>query len=250
MTASVARGFYRAGYPEIYDLVMRHRGRDHTVEAATLARMVRRRNPAAASLLDVACGTGLHLEHLRTHFAPVTGVDLSAEMLARAGARVPDVALHEGDMRELDLAAAFDVVVCLFAVPHLRGVAELDRTVARLAAHLTPGGVLAVEPWYTPETFVPGYVARDMVQEQDRVVVRLSHSTWLDGARDRIRMTVHQAYADPDTGIRHDTATTELTLFRPEHFAAAFARAGLAAAHVTAPPFRWGLWIARPAGAR
>ncbi|RQX29690.1 methyltransferase type 11 [Micromonospora chalcea] len=191
---------------------MRHRGRDHIAEAATLARTVRRRNPAAASLLDVACGTGLHLEHLRTHFAPVTGVDLSAEMLARAGARVPDVALHEGDMRDLDLADTFDVVVCLFAVPHLRGAAELDRTVARLAAHLTPGGVLAVEPWYTPETFVPGYVARDMVQEQDRVVVRLSHSTWLDDARDRIRMTVHQAYADPEAGIRHDTATTVVSM--------------------------------------
>ncbi|WP_231394880.1 trans-aconitate 2-methyltransferase [Micromonospora sp. CNB394] len=250
MTAPVADSFYRAGYPEVYDLVMRHRGRDHTAEAATLARLVRRRNPAAASLLDVACGTGLHLEHLRAHFAAVTGVDLSVEMLARAGRRVPGVTLHEGDMRELDLGAAFDVLVCLFAVPHLRCTDELDRTVARLAAHLTPGGVLLVEPWYTPEEFVPGYIARDMVQEQDRVVVRLSHSTWLDGARDQIRMTVHQAYADPAGGIGHDTATTELTLFRPEHFAAAFARAGLAAAHVGAPPFRWGLWIARPAGAQ
>ncbi|WP_433528548.1 class I SAM-dependent DNA methyltransferase [Micromonospora sp. CA-263727] len=240
---------YRAGYPEVYDLVMRHRGRDHPAEAAALARLVRHRNPTAASLLDVACGTGLHLEHLRSHFAAVTGVDLSAQMLARAATRVPGVALHVGDMRELDLAAAFDAVVCLFAVPHLRCTVELDRAVARLAAHLTSRGVLAVEPWYPPEAFVPGYVARDMVQERDRVVVRLSHSTWLDGARDRIRMTVHQADADPAAGIRHDTGTTDLTLFRPEHFAAAFGRAGLTAAHVAAPPFRWGLWVARPAGA-
>ncbi|WBB53783.1 class I SAM-dependent methyltransferase [Verrucosispora sp. WMMD573] len=240
---------YRAGYAEVYDLVMRHRGRDHRAEADALARLVRHRNPTAASLLDVACGTGLHLAHLRAHFAPVTGVDLSAEMLARAATRVPGATLHHGDMRDLDLAAVFDAVVCLFAVPHLRDTVELDRTVARLAAHLSPHGVLAVEPWYPPEAFVPGYVARDMVQEQGRVVIRLSHSRWLDDAHDRIRMTVHQAYADPQTGIRQDTATTELTLFRPADFAAAFGRAGLAAAHVEAEPFRWGLWLARPAGA-
>ena len=52
--------------PELYDL--EYSFKDYAGEVATLERIVRERNPDASTLLDVACGTGKHLEHLRTRF--------------------------------------------------------------------------------------------------------------------------------------------------------------------------------------
>ncbi|WP_447002706.1 class I SAM-dependent methyltransferase [Saccharothrix isguenensis] len=236
---------YRDGYAEVYDRVMRTRGRDHAAESRAIVRLVRDHDPGARRLLDVACGTGLHLRFLREEF-DVTGVDVSADMLAVAEAGVPGLRTHRADMREVDLASRFDVITCLFAVPHLRSAAELELTVARLVRHLAPGGVLLVEPWYAPEEFIEGYVSRDVIEEPERTTVRLSHSTRLDGSR--IRMVVHYAEAHAVTGIRHSTDTFDLTLFTAPEFENAFAAAGCVAEHVPATPFRWGLWVARQRG--
>lgn len=236
---------YRDGYAEVYDRIMRTRGRDHAAQARTIARLVRDHDPGATRLLDVACGTGLHLRFLREEF-DVTGVDASADMLAVAGARVPGLRTHRADMREVELADRFDVITCLFAVPHLGSAAELGLVVARFVRHLAPGGVLLVEPWYEPAEFIEGYVSRDVVEEPERTTVRLSHSTRLDGSR--VRMVVHHAEAHAVTGIRHATDTFDMTLFTAPEFEAAFAAAGCDAEHVPAAPFRWGLWVARPRG--
>jgi dTDP-3-amino-3,4,6-trideoxy-alpha-D-glucopyranose N,N-dimethyltransferase len=235
---------YRDGYPDVYDQVMLTRGRDHAAEARVVAGLVRAHRPDAATLLDVACGTGLHLKFLSAEFAEVAGLDTSAEMLAVARERVPGLRTHHADMREVALPDRFDAVTCLFAVPHLASAVELTATTRRLAGHLTPDGVLVVEPWYAPEEFIDGYVSRDVVAGPDGTVVRLSHSTRLDASR--IRVAVHYAEARRATGLRHSTETVELSLFTPDEFAAAFEDAGCIAEHVPATPFAWGLWVARP----
>lgn len=71
-------------------------------------------------VLEVAVGTGRNFEF----YAPgtdLTGVDLSPEMLARAGQHARqlglDVELHQGDASELPFAdAQFDTVVCALAL--------------------------------------------------------------------------------------------------------------------------------------
>ena len=68
----------------------------------------------ARTLLDVACGTGRHLEYLRSSFE-TEGVDADDAMLDVARARLRDVPLSVGDMRDLDLGRRFDVVTCLFS---------------------------------------------------------------------------------------------------------------------------------------
>ncbi|HVW90094.1 MAG TPA: class I SAM-dependent methyltransferase, partial [Gaiellaceae bacterium] len=64
--------------PELYDL--EYAGKDYAAESAAIARIVHERNPGARTLLDVACGTGKHLEHLRHEFA-CEGVDLDEGLL-------------------------------------------------------------------------------------------------------------------------------------------------------------------------
>ena len=51
-------------------------GKNYQREAHDVAALIRQRHPTADSLLDVACGTGLHLSHLRNSFAHVEGLEL------------------------------------------------------------------------------------------------------------------------------------------------------------------------------
>ncbi|MBA2569767.1 MAG: methyltransferase domain-containing protein, partial [Chloroflexi bacterium] len=82
---------------ELYDLF--YDWKDYAAEVERLAVIVAERVPGARTLLDVACGTGRHLELLRGRFV-VEGVDLDAGLLAVARERLgPDVPLHRGDMR-------------------------------------------------------------------------------------------------------------------------------------------------------
>ena len=75
--------------------------------------------------LDVACGTGRHLEILRRNY-DVAGVDLSPDMLRLARKRLPGIRLVLGDMRTFDLRERFDVITCLFsAIGHLRSERDL-----------------------------------------------------------------------------------------------------------------------------
>ena len=98
--------------PELYDLF--YEWKDYRAEADTLRELIEARNPEAASLLDVACGTGTHLVHLRDRFE-VAGLDIDPGLLSVAREKLPDVPLHRGDMRDFDLGRQFDVVACLFS---------------------------------------------------------------------------------------------------------------------------------------
>src|ERR1700736_4847286 len=66
------------------------------------------------SLLDVACGTGKHLEFLRHHFS-CEGLDLDDKLLAIAENRLPGIPLHHADMTDFALGEQFDAVTCLFS---------------------------------------------------------------------------------------------------------------------------------------
>ncbi|HJV08627.1 MAG TPA: class I SAM-dependent methyltransferase, partial [Acidimicrobiales bacterium] len=107
-------GAYEQG-AEAYDLLHAARGKDYGEEASALTECIRRRRPGARSLLDVACGTGLHLAALAAGGWDVEGLDLSEGMLAAAQARLPGVPLRPADMRTFRVDRRFDAVVCLYS---------------------------------------------------------------------------------------------------------------------------------------
>ncbi|MFF8916092.1 class I SAM-dependent DNA methyltransferase [Streptomyces sp. NPDC015032] len=236
---------YELDYVEVYDLVMRSRGKDYENEAAEAGRLIRERNPEASSLLDAACGTGLHLRFLVDLFERAEGLDLSSDMLAHAGKTIPGIPLHTGNMCDFELKARFHAITCMFAIPHLRSGQELKKAIRRLAHHLTARGVLLIEPWFRPEEFIPGYVADDTVTQGKRVIHRISHSIPEGKHGDRVRMTVHYADAAPDYGIRHATETVRMSLFTDEQYREAFAAAGCDAELVQPEHFPRGVWIAQ-----
>src|SRR5439155_8731499 len=113
--------------------------------------IIQERNPAAGTLLDVACGTGHHLSYLRDHYS-AEGVDISEEMLRVARARLPDVPLHHADMRTLDLGRTFDAVTCLFSsIGYAQEPDELATTDEYVAAVEAAGLRAEVLPDYMPD---------------------------------------------------------------------------------------------------
>ena len=112
-------------YGDLYDRV--YGAKDYAAETEKLRGIVHGRCPGAKTVLDVACGTGQHLYHLRRHY-DAEGLDLSEAQLQIARKRNPDCTLHLGDMLTFDLTRRFDVVTCLFSsVGYLRSVEALNQ---------------------------------------------------------------------------------------------------------------------------
>ncbi|HJR45864.1 MAG TPA: class I SAM-dependent methyltransferase [Actinomycetota bacterium] len=198
--------------------------KDYRGEIEKLLAIIDRHVPKAGSLLDVACGTGKHLELLRDRF-DVEGVDLDPELLDIARARNRGLSLHLADMRELDLGRTFDVVMCLFSsIGYVGTKTGLERATAALAAHVAPGGVLLIEPWFSPQTFQPeGHIGWLAVDEPDLKIVRADLPREEDGVS---IIDFHYLIATHD-GIDYVTERHELGLFTPQQHRAAITAAGL-----------------------
>jgi SAM-dependent methyltransferase len=122
----------------VYDLLYAGAGKDYEAEATALHTLIQERSPGAASLLDVACGTGGHLAHLRRWY-DVAGVDIDPGMLAEARRRLPQETFIEGDMRDVRLGRTFDAVCCLFSsIGYMGSVQDLNQAVSTMASHCRP----------------------------------------------------------------------------------------------------------------
>ncbi len=208
---------------EDYDLIYQTLPYDEQAESITAA--IRTRRPGAETLLEVGCGTGQFLVRLQKEFI-VEGVDLSAEMLAVARRRVPDVRLHRHDMREFDLGRRFDAVACLFSsIGYMTTLGDVRCAIENFLRHLNPGGVLIVDPWLTPDGVIRGYVGADLERDgPGYAVARLSHME----VRGRLSvMDLHHLVGRADGGVAHYVERHEMGLFTDDEYAAMFAELGM-----------------------
>jgi SAM-dependent methyltransferase len=208
----------------LYDLIYEAAGKDYALEVVRLRELIGGRSAGAESLLDVACGTGAHLVHLREWY-DVAGVDLDPAMLAIARERLPAVELVEADMRTFTLDRRFDVVICLFSsIGYMPSVTDLDTAIANMAAHLEPGGLLIVDGWIRPDAWLDrGSTAIDTAETEDLKVARVARSQRV-GTKTRLEM--HHLVAGAG-GVEYLVDRHELSLFDPEEYEAAFTNAGL-----------------------
>jgi SAM-dependent methyltransferase len=223
--------------PDLYDIVYSYK--DYAAESARIEQIARGHNPAARTLLDVACGTGRHLEYLRTTFDTV-GVDADADMLEIARARLPGVPLSIGDMRDLDLGRRFDVVTCLFsAIGFAHDLDVLGLATASLARHVADGGILLLEPWVTPEQWISNRPHALAAEQSGVAVARVA----LSGRRGRIS-TVEMQYlvATPD-GIVQFAEDLEFGLFTNDEMRRVLEATGLSVVHDPEGLIGRGLWL-------
>jgi SAM-dependent methyltransferase len=228
----------------VYDALCRRK--DYAAASLALRQILQRVVPDATTLLDVACGTGLHLQQLRDHFR-VEGLDLSPEMLDIARQRCVGITLHEGTLVDFQLAGAFDVVTCMFgSIGYARTVDNLHRAVRSMARHIRPRGALVVEPWITPERFISGKLVFDRVDDADIKVARM-YVTCREG---RLSVFDSDYLVCTTEGVQHFKERQELGLFTDAEYRAAFLEGGLEVVDATGNLFGYGLYVCQAVGSR
>lgn len=209
---------------EWYDRIYAAIGKDYAAEAHVVDGIVRARVPGARSLLDVGCGTGLHLAQFAELYDEVAGLDLDPGFVTCARRRAPGNRVHVGDMCTFDLGRTFDAVTSMFsAVGHVGGAADLDAAVSRMAAHLAPGGVLVLEPWILPDAWRDGSFGVEVAEAPGSTLVR-AHSSGSDGNVSVVQFSWTEV---TPTGIARVDETMRLTRFSAAEYRSAFERAGL-----------------------
>ena len=127
-----------------YDALMA--GVPYRTWADYLARLWKRHDVVPQRVLDLACGTGTISRLLARRGYSVTGVDLSAGMLAvareRTSAEHLDIPFYQQDAAELDLGdIRFEAVLCLFdSLNYILDSERVQSAFYRVFAQLAPGG--------------------------------------------------------------------------------------------------------------
>jgi len=211
-----------------YDEIYAANGKDYPAEAEITHKFIKRYKISKGNtLLDVGCGTGVHMNLLKKHYQ-VEGLDIDPYMLREARKHYPDMVFHQGDMADFVLGKTFDVVISLFsAIGYVRTKARLNKTLKTLARHLNPGGVVLVEPWFAPDQWHPGRVFTTVATKADSKVVRMSYSR----QRGKISVLEFQYLIGTSRGVEHETELLELGLFTEQEYLQAFQKAGLTVTH-------------------
>jgi len=144
-------------YARYYDLM--YKDKDYVGETAYVQQLIQAHFPAAKSILNLGCGSGRHdIEMARLGYQ-VHGMDRSTTMLEMAhekrGSLDPELAsrlqFSEGDVRDFQFNATYDVVTALFHVMSYQTTdGDLNAAFDRAFEHLNPNGLLVFDCWFGP----------------------------------------------------------------------------------------------------
>ena len=223
-------------YDKIYTKLKNYRD-----EAGKVAAWIRQLCPGAHSVLDVACGTGEHDRLLSAEYH-VDGIDLNPEFIRIAKIKNPAGDYRVANMINFELQQRYDVLVCLFSsIGYVQTIENLQATLAGFHQHLKDGGVMLVEPWFTPEAWNTGVLHITTVDEVQLKVCRMNVSEVKDG--NLSFFTFHYLVGTPK-GVVHFTEDHTLGLFTFDEMSSAFAATGLTVQYDDEGILGRGLYIA------
>ena len=213
---------------QYYDVIYLAQGKDYKAEADKVeALILQHKKTTGNSLLDVACGTGMHLQYLSKPYK-VEGLDLDEKMLAVAHKKLPGIPLHHASLINFRIPLKYDAIICLFgSIGYVKTLPYLDEAVGNMSRHLTPGGVLIVEPWIAPENWTPGKTYAQLVEQPELKIARVS----ISGGKGRQSIVDFHYLVATAEGIQHFTEKHELGLFTDEEYLTSFHKAGLETIH-------------------
>jgi SAM-dependent methyltransferase len=226
---------------ELYDIIY-SAFKDYGAEADRIAALLHAEHPACRRVLDVGCGTGEHARLLTAVGFQVDGLDLDPSLLRVAAKKNPASRFYEADMCAFSIGGRYDAVLCLFsAIGYAKSLERVVQALACSREHLAAGGIIVVEPWFTPEALRPGHTTSHTVDSPPLRVVRTSR---LDIAGRLSRLTFEYEVIGPQ-GITHATELHELGLFTVDEMMGAFAAAGLSVSYDPAGLSGRGLYLGR-----
>lgn len=142
---------------------------------------------------DLGAGTGYTLGRVLEAFPETTaiGLDVSAEMLARARQRLGGlearVDLQESDIAAPEIAGSFDAIISILAVHHLHSD-EKRHLFSRIWEHIEPGGIFVLADYFRPamdrlsELYDLPSEPDPHEAEHDHPDTAAEHLTWLTAA--------------------------------------------------------------------
>jgi len=210
---------------DLYDAIYHAQGKDYTKESQRILEIIKDRGSfSKQSLLDVACGTGGHLQPMSAHFNELAGIDLDPNMVEYTRTKVPNAVISQGDMVNFNLNRKFDVVICMFSsIGYVKTIDRLKKTIKNFQLHTNQGGFVLVEPWIFPENVKTGLIHVTNVDQPELKISRMAISH-VQGQTSRIEF---QYLKGTPSAIEHFTEIHDLTLFERSEYETAFQEAGL-----------------------
>ena len=208
-------------------------------------RLVLRRLPPGASILDLCCGTGQMAATLTALGYSVTGVDGSPEMLRFARQNAPAATFVHADARSFTLPHRFDAAICIFdSLNHVMTAGELEDVFRCVRAALRGGA-----PFFFDLNLEAGFSLAwhdnfGIVEDDLLCVVRTSYDPENKVACFDVTVMTQ------DNGWKRTDFTLRQKCHSPEEVLAALARAGLTGAEVYSLDDRRGLVPLAPGAER
>lgn len=197
-----------------YDII--YSFKDYKKESDDIARLISKyKKNKGKSLLDVGCGTGMHIKYLKSKYK-CTGTDLNEDMLNIARKNVKGVRFLQRNMLDLDMNESFDIITCLFsAIGYIRNSADLKKTLLGFYNHLNSGGVCIIDAWFDKAHWKVGSVHIQEYKSNDLKIARVGYSSI---HREFSVLDEHYLIAEKDKGITYIRDKSELRLTERSEF--------------------------------
>jgi ubiquinone/menaquinone biosynthesis C-methylase UbiE len=206
-----------------YDLI--YSWKNYKKEANQINKLIKKyKNSDGNKLLDVACGTGKHLQYFKNKFS-CTGIDLNDEMLKVAKTNVSDVSFTQADMITFDLRNIFDVIICLFSsIGYVKTYDNLEKTIVNFSKHLKSGGIVIIEPWFTKSSYWVGIPGMTTYNGEDIKIARVNTTSLQSNIS---IMEMHYLIAEKNKEVIYFVDKHELGLFETDKFLEIMNNAGM-----------------------
>lgn len=211
-------------YDEIYNSL----GKDYSKEANKAHKIIQKYGKSGGkSMLDVGCGTGHHVGLLREYYQ-IEGLDLDQNILAVARKKYPKIPFHKGDMKNFKLNKKFDAIICLFSsIGYMKTKSGIQKAIQTMAQHLLSGGVMLIEPWFSPDEWHNGGVFTVHVNKPELKITRMSYGSRKGNIS---KLEFHYLIGTPK-GIQRYVEFHQLGLFFKKDYLEAFHKVGLKVVH-------------------
>lgn len=162
----------------LYDKLYSYK--DYSGEVSFLATLHKNKH---AKVLDLACGTGRHIQHMAKQGWRITGVDSGAGAVATAKKITPGAEFYVADMVDFvcESKKQYNLVTCLFSsVQYITNPNRLTELFKSVYQCLASDGVFVFDLRYAKEHWQDGHIVYSSYKDSD-VQISMVGMPFVDG---------------------------------------------------------------------